>query len=66
MTNTVLLEKFKVEYKDNKGYAIYTKTSNGYYRQEVYYNRIGTEIFLKKEKISSTAYEFAKPYGKEF
>ena len=66
MTNAVLLEKFKVEYNDNKGYAIYTKRGNGYYRQEVYYNRLGTEIFLKEVKISSTAYEFAKPYGKEF
>ena len=63
MTQSVLLEKFRVDYSEGKGYAIYTKRANGYYRQEVYFNRLGTEIFLEVKKISANAYEFAKPHG---
>ena len=61
------IERFKVTYENNKGYGVYYKNKNGScYFYGVNINRHGIEVVNPSRKISSNAYEFAKPYGVKF
>lgn len=61
------IERFKVSYSRDGEYAVYYKNKNGScYIYEVLINRLGCEVIGPNRKISSNAYEFAKPHGIQF
>ena len=61
------IEKFRVNQEGTPNYTVYYKNPNGScYCYGVNYNRHGCAVINPSRKITTAAYDFAKPHGIEF
>jgi hypothetical protein len=58
--------RFRVDYENNKGYAVYYMRGNGCYMYSRTYNRHGCLVDTPTRKISKLSYDTSKPFGTEF